>query len=77
MIRITEKAFLQEIKKLLINGYSREYISKMALDMMNSSINWKQEYREFALDLIYSIEPQFEMTDNEILGRISELDTNT
>ena len=49
----------------------------MALDMTHSSINWRQECRELALDLIYSIEPQFEMTDNEILAKIRKLDTNT
>ena len=72
-----QNRFFKEIKKLLTNNCSRECISKMALDMMHSSINWRQECRELALDLIYSIEPQFEMTDNEILAKIRKLDTNT
>ncbi|MDG2916366.1 hypothetical protein P7M47_10340 [Bisgaard Taxon 10/6] len=74
MIRITEKIFLKEIKKLLINNCSRDCMSKVALDMMNSSINWRQECRELALDLIYSIESQFEMTDDEILERVRKLE---
>ncbi|XHN44808.1 hypothetical protein O1Q81_00825 [Lonepinella sp. MS14436] len=34
--------------------------------MMNLSINWRSCYRDFALDLIYLIEYQFELTDEEL-----------
>ncbi|WP_386698368.1 hypothetical protein [Lonepinella sp. MS14436] len=73
-MRVTEKDFLLNIQKLVNNDASRESISKEALDMMNLSINWRSCYRDFALDLIYSIEPQFELTDEEIMNRVKQLE---
>ena len=41
---------------------------------MNSSIDWREEFRDFALDLISIIEPVFYMTNDEILENLNLLD---
>lgn len=74
MIRITEKMFLNEMRDLINSNKTIEYLSERALDMMNSSINWSPECRDLALDIIYAIEPQFEISYGEILDMIDNLE---
>ena len=50
--------------------------SYRALELMNSSIDWREEFRDFALDLISIIEPGFYMTNDEILENLNLLDKN-
>ena len=73
MIRYSEKDFINEIKLMVSNNASEQEISYRALELMNSSIDWREEFRDFALDLISIIEPGFYMTNDEILENINLL----
>ena len=73
MIRYSEKDFINEIKSMVINNASKQDISYRSLELMNSSIDWREEFRDFALDLISIIEPGFYMTNDEILENINLL----
>ena len=73
MIRYSEKDFINEIKLMVSNNASEQEISYRALELMNSSIDWREEFRDFALDLICIIEPGFYMTNDEILENINLL----
>ena len=73
MIRYSEKDFINEIKLMVSNNASEQEISYRALELMNSSIDWREEFRDFALDLISIIEPSFYMTNHEILENINLL----
>ena len=55
MIRYSEKDFINEIRLMVINNASEQEISYRALELMNSSIDWREEFRDFALDLISMI----------------------
>lgn len=70
MIRYSEKDFINEIKLMVSNNASEQEISYRALELMNSSIDWREEFRDFALDLISIIAPGFYMTNDEILKNI-------
>ena len=74
MIRYSEKDFINEIKLMVSNNASEQEISYRALELMNSSIDWREEFRDFALDLISIIEPGFYMTNDEILENLNLLD---
>ena len=52
MIRYSEKDFINEIRLMVSNNASEQEISYRALELMNSSIDWREEFRDFALDLI-------------------------
>lgn len=73
MIRYSEKDFINEIRLMVSNNASEQEISYRALELMNSSIDWREEFRDFALDLISIIEPSFYMTNDEILENINLL----
>ena len=73
MIRYSEKDFINEIRLMVSNNASEQEISYRALELMNSSIDWREEFRDFALDLIGIIEPGFYMTNDEILENINLL----
>ena len=73
MIRYSEKDFINEIRLMVSNNASEQEISYRALELMNSSIDWREEFRDFALDLISIIEPGFYMTNDEILENINLL----
>ena len=76
MIRYSEKDFINEIRLMVSNNASEQEISYRALELMNSSIDWREEFRDFALDLISIIEPGFYMTNDEILENINLLGKN-
>ena len=67
MIRYSEQDFINEIRTMVSNNASEQEISYRALELMNSSIDWREEFRDSALDLISIIEPGFYMTNDEIL----------
>lgn len=73
MIRYSEQDFINEIKSMVITNASKQDISYRALELMNSSIDWREEFRDFALDLISIIEPGFYMTNDEILENLNLL----
>jgi len=76
MIRYSEQDFINEIRTMVSNNASEQEISYRALELMNSSIDWREEFRDFALDLISIIEPGFYMTNDEILENINLLGKN-
>ena len=76
MIRYSEQDFINEIRSMVSNNASEQEISYRALELMNSSIDWREEFRDFALDLISIIEPGFYMTNDEILENINLLGKN-
>ena len=61
MKRYSEQDFLNKIKTMLDDNSSYTDISYASLEIMNSSIGWREEFRDFALDLINIIEPEFSM----------------
>jgi len=73
MIRYSEKDFINEIRLMVSNNASEQEIFYIALELMSSSIDWREEFRDFALDLISIIEPSFYMTNDEILENINLL----
>ena len=73
MIRYSEKDFINEIRSMVSNNASEPEISYRSLELMNSSIDWREEFRDSALDLISIIEPGFYMTNDEILENINLL----
>ena len=70
MIRYSEQDFINEIRTMVSNNASEQEISYRALELMNSSIDWREAFRDFALDLISITEPGFYMTNDEILENI-------
>ena len=76
MIRYSEQDFINEIRTMVSNNASEQEISYRALELMHSSIDWREEFRDFALDLISIIEPGFYMTNDEILENINLLGKN-
>ena len=53
---------------MVSNNASEQEISYRALELMNSSIDWRESFVILTLDLISMIEPGFYMTNDEILG---------